>query len=565
MKSNQKAFLIEIFIIIIAAIPLLIFPSHQYSGDGGVYASSIFKNQYVWNPNHLFVQPIGLVFYNFLQSLNISIHPLDAQRIIAIISAIISILIFWIALKKYILPHKWHSAIFVIGFFYSNYFLALAESSEFLMVQMPFLMIIFLISLWFIQKLIKNDLSSGKIILIGLSLGLFNALATLCFISNIFLILGLFFAFILISIKNLTRKAIQAGIIMLFSSLFLTGCTLYVTWNSFIKPISDIPFLKWFISYGGTGNVQMGTYGISTLNITNVMLRTARMIFSFLQNIAHTELGSIVKSKLTGILLDCVGFDLIQIIWWSFIFFIIGTTFFFVLIWTIKNILKNKNLFYYSVTIFLLIWILSFLPFNFYWNNSDDQFWFQILPAFWSFLAIPLSIFYQRKESLKKTLYMSTIIIFILFIIINNIVYAVLPRYQFNTKHLAYKLSEYLPNNSVLIWPGNDRWGPVISFAKNYAEERGQLFESLSLVSLASKHPSPDSLTKTIHNFLSKGYHVFLLRIIKPDDECVPWAELREKGWSRGLLVKNVSEEFHSHMKKIYKSTTLVEIDVQDQ
>jgi len=160
---------------------------------------------------------------------------------------------------------------------------------------------------------------------------------------------------------------------------------------------------------------------------------------------------------------------------------------------------------------------------------------------------------------------MSTIIIFVLFIIINNIAYAVLPRYQFNTKHLAYKLSEYLPNNSVLIWPGNDRWGPVISFAKNYAEERGQLFESLSLVSLASKHPSPDSLTKTIHNFLSKGYHVFLLRIIEPDDECVPWAELREKGWSRGLLVKNVSEEFHSHMKKIYKSTTLVEIDVQDQ
>ena len=155
MKSNQKAFLIEILIIFIALIPLLIFPSHQYSGDGIVYAAPILKNQYVWNPNHLFVQPIGLVFYNFLQSLNISIHPLDAQRIIAIISAIISVLIFGIALKKYILPHKWYSAIFVIGFFYSNYFLALAESSEFLIVQMPFLMIIFFISWWFIQKLIN--------------------------------------------------------------------------------------------------------------------------------------------------------------------------------------------------------------------------------------------------------------------------------------------------------------------------------------------------------------------------------------------------------------------------
>ena len=39
---DKKDFFIKIFSIIIAVIPLLIFPSHQYSGDGIVYASSIF-------------------------------------------------------------------------------------------------------------------------------------------------------------------------------------------------------------------------------------------------------------------------------------------------------------------------------------------------------------------------------------------------------------------------------------------------------------------------------------------------------------------------------------------
>jgi len=77
------------------------------------------------------------------------------------------------------------------------------------------------------------------------------------------------------------------------------------------------------------------------------------MIFSFLQNIAHTELGSIVKSKLTRIPLDYVGFDLIQIIWWSFIFIIISTTFIVTLLLAIKNMSKNKNKYYYNITLFL--------------------------------------------------------------------------------------------------------------------------------------------------------------------------------------------------------------------
>jgi hypothetical protein len=325
--------------------------------------------------------------------------------------------------------------------------------------------------------------------------------------------------------------------------------------------VTNISFLKWVISYGGKGEIQIGTYGSLSLNITDILVRTTRMAFSFLQNIAYTELGSIIKSKLTGIALDCIGFKLIYIFWWFFIFFIIGGIFLFVLVVITKNISKKKASPYYGTTIFLTIWILSYLPFNFFWNNSDDQFWFQITPAFWSFLSLPFRIYYQKKVDLKRAFYISSIILIILVIMINNFVYVVLPRSQFDTKCFAHKLSEYLSSNSILIWPGNDRWGPVIYFAENYRRETGNSFKTLSLISFAEKGAKSETIIQTIHDFLSRGQRCFLLRIIEPDDECIPWGELRQIGWDRNSLVSALNKEFEFvKIQRIYKSTSLIEV-----
>lgn len=539
MRFVKKLFNLELLIIVAALVPIVVFPSKQLSGDGIVYEKFISTSNYDWNPNHLFVQPLGLLLYNFARLINSALEPVTIQKSVAFFGTIMSIFIFWSSIRKYILPGCWYSSIITFGLVYSNYFLALSNSSEFLIIQMPFLMLVLVMCFTILIKLTDNEMSNKEIIIHGMLLGFCNAIASLFFSSNMLLTCGLLIGLLCLRVKAKYSIKIKLFAVSLGSYNILTLSNLFSIWLFFVSSGKKVTFWKWIISYRGSGEIQLGEYGGLPVNLFELIVRLLRMVFAFLQNIVYTELGVVAKSRFLGVQLECMEFySTGEIIWWFLMFIIAGAIFFFGLIAPLRYFLKKRDLI--SINIFILVsfWIASYLVFNFYWNNSDDQFWFQILPAFWTFLALSIKSIEKKKS---KRIYLILITVLILLISINNFIYTVMSQNKFDTIKLSRILDNYLPNNSLVIWPGHDRWEAVLYYLKKYKQNKGDYIEYLSLVSISKNSWDIKSL---INSSLCRGQRVYLLRILDPDEECVPWGELVDSKWNRHSLVMKFKKDF---------------------
>src|SRR6266511_5157546 len=117
------------------------------------------------------------------------------------------------------------------------------------MVQISFLMSLFFISCWFINSLSNNTINEKESVESALLLSVFITLSTLFFVSNVFIVIGLLMSFLLASTdKQSRRKALTAGLVMVFVRCLLTGGLFYSIWLLSVKPSSGVSFLTWITS-----------------------------------------------------------------------------------------------------------------------------------------------------------------------------------------------------------------------------------------------------------------------------------------------------------------------------
>jgi len=334
-------------------------------------------------------------------------------------------------------------------------------------------------------------------------------------------------------------------------------------------------FVEWMTSYGGASKEVTDIFYGLKFNTSDLISGLARLPFAFVKSIVFNDyLGVLFKVKILNTEVDCALPSIYRLIFEVIIFFYTCIFLLFSFAFIVKTIVKDQiSNGHKELAILALMWVFAFFPFNMYWNNTDDQFWFLMLPGFWLFLSLPLVRYIFQSDCDKKrsnNYYFIFIIVFVLIIILNNLIFLILPSHKFDTRKLAIQLNQKIGDriyDSVLIWPGSDSWGPVLYFAHEYLKQTNHQFRTISLISIATGHSEnkiykntePAQIVSVIKNYLSSGSRVFLLRITSQDNECVPWDNLQKIGWDRKSIMKYMIKNFTLTHFDYIESVELVE------
>jgi hypothetical protein len=517
-------------IAIVAGLYLYVFRTVAPNGDGMVYITHIENSRFVWNPNHLLMDPAGNGFCHLLWSFGADISTFHALKLLSSLATILSLILFHAVVVKVGISSPWIRIASVSGLFFSRNFLSMALSEEFFMVQMPFLLLALLIYVRWSGGAVQNHTEALSL----LGLGGFLGIATLISMSNVFLIMTLGVCIATIRVAGSISPILRAPLMWLgTAAIMLPGLLL-----GFHRTEAASSFLTWLTAYQGrAGNVSRSLYGVEW-NPKGIAMSLSRLIYNLFANFIDLGgLGTILKSRFFGIPLehkpDFTGALLAGSI-------LIGLV---VLGYFLASWIRRK---WRAITVlqFGLAWVLGILLFNLYWNDSSDQFYFQVLPIAWVWIALALQDDSPRRNLLdgcggvRSRISAALLPILVLMImLLNTIMVAAPPAFDdIEGKRNAHR--RMLQAGDLEIAPGWDglQWMST--------DERFPPFQRMLLMDLAMQSrdggPRIEQLPKLIHTHLSEGKRVIIARLYDQDGVARPWDQLRKLGWPRARIMKLV-------------------------
>jgi hypothetical protein len=109
----------------------------------------------------------------------------------------------------------------------------------------------------------------------------------------------------------------------------------------------------------------------------------------------------------------------------------------------------------------------------------------------------------------------------------------------------------------MIVWPGHDRWEPVLYLVREIASRRGKSVETVSLMS----YRNPGEFYKDVDKNVKERKSVYLLRVLDGDDESTPWNSLNKKGFYRSELSMIMERNYRFSDKEIiFEHTTMAGI-----
>lgn len=524
VKGDRRLLWIERSIVLIAgALYLWLFRTVIPSGDGQVYAYNIGAGVLVWNPNHLLMDPAGYGWCHLLWALGIDIAPLDALKLIAGASALITLVIFDAVLVAAGMRSRVIRLSAVVGLFASRNFLTMAVSEEFFMLQMPLL----LLALWLIIPMRgENDAGSkGRAAAIGCCIGLSAAVS----IHNVFL--GLFLAgYFLIKGHGVRQRlelvvalGVGAGAVMV--PLFLAGYFLSGAGSDFVT---------WMVAYQGTeDNRSNALYGI-VLSVKGIALSIGRLAFNTFANVtSFGALGTVLKSVAFGDPLEMQP-NVPQLILGAALLIatIVGLTL--LAYWALRK-LRVEPIVQLGLT-----WIAAYYAFNFLWDDSSDQFWFQVLPPLWLLIALCVDRMQHNPLLSAKAARLSraalTVLVAALLILNTNM--EVVPKALVDVDELTRRHRNLVQEGDLELIPGRDGFRWIAADSSFPAIEQVNLMNAALAPSEDAQHIS--QLAARIEQHLAAGGRVIVARVYRRDQEPGPWDNLRKLGWPR----ERIQQEF---------------------
>jgi hypothetical protein len=505
-----------------AGLYLILFSTVIPSGDGLVYLGHIHSGVLIWNPNHLLMDPVGYGWYLLLKTLGIPITALGTLKLLSGLASITALLVFHAVLVELEVSSRPMRMLGVLGLFFSRNFLSMAISEEFFMIQMPLLIAAFWLGIRWIHLTYAG--ASGTRLLVGL--GIILALATAVMVNNCLLLFssGLAVTFI----QRQGRGWRPGRVAWVGGAAFLVIVPIFGV--AYVLSGTEESLLAWLLSYQGQRQNPLGAlYGLEQ-NLRGIVVGSSRLVYSLLHNFIDSgDLGAILKSRLTSQPLEFSpdwtlalmgGVLLLATI------VLLGALAFWVARFGIKR----------SVVQYGVVWVAAYLLFNLFWNNSDDQFWFQLLPVIWIWLIISLGGIDEKTHSaapaIRKWPHLATAILGAYFslLMVTNTMMVVAPVTFVDLKSKRDAHQHLIRAGDLEIIPG---WDDLSAWL--VPEGEIPLFKRKTLMEIALKGEM-GRLPKMIERHLLGGGRVIIPRLWDLDHVARPWDELAALGWSRSKI-----------------------------
>lgn len=528
-----------------AAVYLYVFRTKIPSGDALVYLSHVRDGLLVLNPNHLLMDPLAYVWCQAAWSLGIPGDGIVALKLLSAVGTLVSLLLFDLALTAAGVRPWYVRLAAVAGLFSSKYFLTMAVSEEFFMVQMPLL----IAALWILVVYTKsNDRAKDKRLMLGL--GVLLAAATTVSINNGALLI--FLAIALLLSRRLPWSFRLRNVGLLAAGAAAVGFPAFI--SAYILSDAGVSFTQWLTAYqGDADNPIAGLYGIE-LTPVGVLISLSRLGFNFFANFAEFgPLGTVLKAAVFGEPLEMRVSWLETVLGIVCVALIASASVGF-LNWLLRG---GKRL---PIARFGIAWIFGFCVFNFYWNDSSDQFWFQLLPVLWLLLLFYLgaATSVAGNGNVRKTGALVVMLVAVPALLVLNTTLAIGGRVFVDMERYQAQHRRIIDVGDLEVIPGWDelRWlAPTDAFPD---------YDQLTLMDLvtdktADGEPLIETLPDLVHARLAAGRRVFVARLYDLDESPRPWDHLRELDWPRERI-QGLLSAFEAHEVQTIGGVTIREL-----
>jgi hypothetical protein len=505
-------------------------------GDALRIVRQIDESGLVWNPNHLLLDPLGYAAYHVSSALGLGLSALDCFELLAALATVISLILFHSVLVRAGVSGLTRIA-GVVGLFASASFLALAGSSYFFMVQMPFL----IGALYLCLGAVTGESSGWKLFAAGMLL----AFATTMMFNNL----------LLVGTAGLAVGLVQRPILSwnwrnsawLWAGAAVIGFPIFI--GGYLASDTSAHLIGWLTSYQGETQSNLNEVYGTKWNLASLVKAGATTAYNLvLGNMLELAgLATVVWTIVSGNTIEFIP-QWGQIALGVIVIPLVIAFHLLVAIYLLRRILDEP------AARLLGAWLLAFVVFNFLWQAGDDIFWLQITPATWLLFLMSqgyaprISSATPAEARRASNVRRHALAGFVVLLLTVNTINAVVPVSSSDFARRQAEHAALLRAGDLEIIPGWDqqKWMAL--------EQRVPGARQLMLMNMAvagtGKEESLDRLPAIVEAQLATGGRVIVGRLYDRDSDQLPWYGLAGQGWPRdriqGLLANYCTRELGS-------------------
>ncbi len=503
-RTGERANAIDAILwLAIPAVLLFLLPIGFVSNDGLGHSRDFAAGSWHLDPNHLLFEPLGAWWQNAWMHLGYGGDPVDAlKRLSALAGALAAGLFRW-AVAPRLTGTRWEANHATAWLAVSSAFLRLWVSDETHMIQMPFV-----VAIAWLALACRERPSFGR----GLALGAAAGLAALTFISN--LLIGAAVTLLLLGgqlRRREPRRAVATAVAVGLGTALAAGLPLLVAW---LGTASSSGFLGWLTRYGGgrVGERVEGAYGLvrSWAGLWEAVVRAGYGAASALVDL--TPAAAAVRDHEAPSLRVILG---------VLAFLAAGAA----MLAGLRTALRRRDEADRGALLIVAAWLAAILGFGIFWNNSDDQFYFQLAPAFGALAA-------RRGRTLAIVLALS------LAGLLWNVIDVASDRVLYPRAERMALLEREVRGACLAVTPGFDE--PELLLAMSPVR-----VGRTSITNLAVRLPPAEGLAllhRRIERCLDTGGRVVLIDLYDTPPERNPWKYLRRLGYDHAAVERSLSD-----------------------
>ncbi len=490
----------------VAIAVLFTIPIGFVSNDGLGHSRSFAAGSWRVNPNHILFEPLGAWWQETWMRSGYGGEPVDALKLLSALAGALAVALFRWGVAPRLAGTRWEANHATAWMAFSSAFLRLWVSDETHMIQMPFVVAMAWLALLYLERP-----SSGRCLILGVAVGL----AALTFISN--LLLGVTVAVALAAWhlwRRETRLAVTSAATVGLGAALAAGPVFLLAWIS--SPGSP-GLLEWLTHYDGgrQGSRVELAYGLvrSWRGVAESVVRACYGMASALVDL--TPIAAAVRDRQAPSLEAVLGL----------LAFVAASVALLYGLWTaLREPARPANR---GALLLTLSWLVAILGFGIFWSNSDDQFYFQMAPAFGA-LAARMTARQSRTIGILLGLSCAGLLWNLIDVGSHRVLY---PRQE----RMAL-LEREARGACLVVYPGFDEPELLLAMSRPAADR-------LAITQLAIRYPADEGmrvLKSRIESCLDAGGRVVLVDLFDTPPERNPWKFLRRLGYDHATIERTL-------------------------
>jgi hypothetical protein len=499
-----------------AAAILFLIPIGFVSNDGLGHSRDFAAGSWHLDPNHLLFEPLGAWWQNAWMRHGYGGDPVDALKLLSALAGALAAGLFRWGVAPRLTGTRWEANHATAWLAFSSAFLRLWVSDETHMIQMPFV-----VAIAWLALLCRARPSFGR----GLALGAAAGLAALTFISN--LLIGAAMTLLLIASelrRRAPRRAATTAAAVGLGTALAAGVPLLFAWLGTAASAESSSFLAWLTRYGGgrVGERVEGAYGLvrSWRGVGEAIVRAGYGAASALVDL--TPVAAAVRDHQAPSLRVVLG---------GLAFLAAGGA----MLAGLGTALRQREEADRGALLIVAAWLAAILGFGIFWNNSDDQFYFQLAPAFGALAARMTA-----RRSLDRRRGLAIVLTLSLAGLLWNLIDVASDRVLYPRHERMALLEREVRGACLAVYPGFDEPEVLLAMSRPAAA-----VGRTSITNLAVGLPAVEGLGllhRRIERCLDAGGRVVLIDLYDTPPERNPWKYLRRLGYDHAAVERALAD-----------------------